>query len=420
LHDSPRTESTSGQANNDPQTGSRSHAHKYWAVLALLIAAGVLWYFLGRSHAPPENNAPAPVSVTVETVKEKRMRLWNDFSGRLRSVDSAVIRPEVSGRIKEVRFQDGQSVHAGDVLFVIDPRTYESAAARAGARIASARASLEYATANYTRNISVTEKGAVSQLEIERSKSVMDAAAAELLAAQADLKTAQVDVDHAYLKAPISGRLSRAELTVGNLVQSGPNAPVLTSIVSENEIYVDFEVDEQTYLETIRNAASGNAEENTIPVELVAPDDGGRTNRGFIQNFDNRLDISSGTIRARAKFTNTDRTLVPGMFVSVHLASSQERNELLIPDRAIGFDQTKQFVFVAGPDNKVQYREVKLGAGLGGRRVVLNGLNAGDRLIVDGTMRVHPDALVNPHEFDSNDKTGNDSGPAPVKEASIR
>ena len=185
------------------------------------------------------------------------------------------------------------------------------------------------------------------------------------MTAQADLKTAQVDVDHAYVKAPISGRVSRAELTVGNLVQSGAGAPLLTSIVSENGIYADFEVDEQTYLETIRDAANGNAQEARIPVEVVTPGDAGRSYKGFVQNFDNRLDAASGTIRARARFPNADGALVPGMFVSVRLASSRERDLLVIPDRAIGFDQSKKFVFVVSHANKALYREVELGHELG-------------------------------------------------------
>jgi hypothetical protein len=153
--------------------------------------------------------------------------------------------------------------------------------------------------------------------------------------AQADLKTAEIDLDHAYLKAPISGRVSRAEITVGNFVGSGASAPVLASIVSEDGIYADFEVDEQTYLDTIRDAANGNAQEETIPVQLVIPEDPERVLKGFVQNFDNRLNSSSGTIRARARFDNSDGSLVPGMFVSVRLASSQERKLILVNEEAL-------------------------------------------------------------------------------------
>jgi multidrug efflux system membrane fusion protein len=175
--------------------------------------------------------------------------------------------------------------------------------------------------------------------------------------------------------------------------------PLLASIVSNDGIYADFEVDEQTYLETIRDTAKGSAQEKTIPVELSVQGDTGRVYKGFIETFDNRIDVNSGTIRARAKFDNKDQTLLPGMFVSVRLASSHEQNLLLVSDRALGFDQSKEFVLIVTSDNKVRYREVDPGSELGGQRVVLNGLAAGDRVIVDGVQRVHPGDTVDPKEL---------------------
>jgi len=161
------------------------------------------------------------------------------------------------------------------------------------------------------------------------------------------------------------------------VVQAGINAPLLTSIVSQDGIYADFEVDEQTYLDTIRGSAIGNAQEQQIPVQLVTENDTNHVYGGFIQSFDNRIDPSSGTIRARAKFANTDGVLVPGMFVSVRLAASQDSHVLLVPDRAVGFDQSKKFVYVVDADNKVSYREVELGQSVDKTRVVVSGLNAG-------------------------------------------
>ena len=286
-------------------------SRKRRAAFGLVVVTGAIigwigWHILGQANGAASHDAaaaPAPVPVGVQTVASQTLRLWNDFSGRLRAVDSAEIRPEVSGRITEVRFQDGQSVRAGDILVVIDPRLYEAAVARAEARIAAAKATLQLTGSNETRDTALLKTKAISQREFDQTDSANNSANAELLTAQADLKTAQVDVDHAYVKAPISGRASRAELTVGNLVQSGAGAPLLLSIVSENGIYADFEVDEQTYLETIRDAASGNAQEAKIPVEVVTPGDAGRSYKGFVQNFDNRLDPTSGTIRARAKFS---------------------------------------------------------------------------------------------------------------------
>jgi membrane fusion protein, multidrug efflux system len=378
---------------------------RFPALPASLVAIALGGFALWQGHAGKDSAttsttpAAAPVAVTVQKVSPQRLRFWNDFSGRLRAVESADIRPEVSGRITEVRFHDGQSVKAGDILFVIDPRPFEAAAARARARIASAEASLKYTKAEQARNTFLLRTRVIAQREFDQTDSLDKSSEAELLAAEADLKTAEVDVDHAYVKAPISGRVSRAELTVGNLVQNGPGAPLLTSIVSEDGIYADFEVDEQTYLATIRDAAVGNAQESQIPVELATPGEAGRVYHGFIQNFDNKLDANSGTIRARARFDNADRTLVPGMFVCVRLASSQERDLLVVPDRAIGFDQSKKFLFVVSPENKVKYREVELGHEFGGQRVVLKGLEAGERVIVDGVQRVRPDAVVQATEI---------------------
>ena len=370
--------------------------------VVVLVGAIAAWHFL-RSHgdATPSSaagSAAAPVAVNVQTITPQKLRLWNDFSGRLRAIDSAEIRPEVSGRITEVRFHDGQSVNAGDILLVIEPQPYEAAEARAEASVASAKANLHLAAANQTRNVNLLHTRVIAQSEFDTTDSANNAANAAVLVAQADLKTARVDLDHAYVKAPISGRVSRAELTVGNFVQNGAVAPLLTSIVSENGIYADFEVDEQTYLSTIRDAANGNLQEGKIPVELTAPGDTGQTCRGFIQNFDNQIDSRSGTIRARARFDNADATLVPGMFVSVRLASSRERALMMIPDRAIGFDQSKKFAFVVPADNKAAYREIELGRELSGQWVVIKGLTPGDRVIVDGIQRVHADVLVSPQE----------------------
>ncbi len=220
--------------------GSHPRAEKknrrYTGVAALL--AGLLFavwataHFLGRAREAGTSatavTSPA-VPVGVQTVTSRKLRLWNDFSGRLRAVDSAEIRPEVSGRIAEVRFQDGQSVKAGDVLVVIDPRIYEAAVSRAEARIAAAKATLQLTASNETRDSSLLKTRAISQREFDQTDSANNSASAELATAQADLKTAQVDVDHAYVKAPISGRVSRAELTVGNLVQSGTGAPLPTA-----------------------------------------------------------------------------------------------------------------------------------------------------------------------------------------------
>jgi multidrug efflux system membrane fusion protein len=316
----------------------------------------------------------------------------------MQAVDYAEIRPEVSGRITEVRFQDGQQVKAGDVLFVIDPRPYAAVVEHDQAALESAKSQLVRANQDEERGKALIASHAISQSDLDTWNNNTRTAQAAVDAADAQLKQAQVDLEHAYVTAPIGGRVSRAEITLGNVVQSGINAPLLTSIVSQDGIYADFEVDEQTYLDTIRSSAIGNAQEQKIPVDLVAGNDTGHVYHGFMQSFDNRIDQTSGTIRARAKFANEDGALVPGMFVAVRLAASQDQRVLLVPNRAIGFDQSKKFVFVVDASNKVTYRQVDLGKTVGDQRVVESGLSAGDRVIVDGIQYVRPNDVVDAKE----------------------
>jgi multidrug efflux system membrane fusion protein len=373
--------------------------------LGVVLIAGAIFGSLHFAHAksggePAQAASSMPaVPVKVRTVSEEKVRVWSEFSGRLHAVDFAEIRPEVSGRITEVRIEDGQSVKEGEILFIIDPRPYEAAVARAEANLASARNKEDLAKIDQARVDSIKGTGAMAQREVDQIESANRVATSDKAVAEAELLQARVDLDHAYVKAPISGRISRAEITVGNLVQSGPTAPVLTSIVSENGIYADFEVDEQTYMETIRNAANGNEQEQQIPVQLVVAGDKGHVYEGRIHSFDNRIDVTSGTIRARAKFVNTDQALVPGMFVSVRLAGSQEQSAVLVPERAIGSDQSKKFVYVVGTEGRAAYREIELGRQMEGQRVVSKGLQAGDRVIVDGIQHVRPSAPVEPTEL---------------------
>jgi len=370
------------------------------AIAALLVAAGV-YAVRGNnaSHSEALGSAATPaVPVTVRTLTEQKVRIWSEFSGRLQAVDVAEIRPEVGGRITEVLFEDGQTVKAGEVIFVIDPRPYEAAVARAEANLASARTNAGFAKQDRDRAAALIGSQTMTQRDFDQRGNASRVADAAVQTAEADLKRARLDLEHAHVVAPISGRASRPEITVGNLVQAGPGAPLLTTIVSNDTVYAGFEVDEQTYVESVRDAAGGRDQERRIPVQLSLPGDKGHVYGGTIYSFDNRIDAASGTIRARAKFDNADGALLPGMFVSVKLAEGTERDELLIPDRALGFDQSKKFVYVVGADYKVAYREVKLGKQIQSQRVVLSGVQAGDRVVVDGVQRIRPDTVVAPQE----------------------
>jgi multidrug efflux system membrane fusion protein len=358
-------------------------------LLALLLGAGLIaWQArpAASSVAPPP-----PVPVTAEQVEPHTVIPFAQFSGRIDAVDYAEIRPQVSGRITEIRFHDGQRVKAGDILFVIDPRPYEAAVAKAKSDLASAINNAGESKLERARGERLIAAHALAQEAFDQRVNADNVAEAAVGAAQAALKQAELNVDYAYVKAPISGRISRAEITVGNLVGSTNAPPLLAAIVSDDGVYADFDVDEATYLSSIRRLPTAQPK---IPVELQVQGDSGHVYRGTIESFDNRIDSGSGTIRARARFANEDGSLVPGMFASVRMESGVIDRALLVPERAIGNDQSKRFVFVVGQGNKAEYQPVTLGPAVDGERVVSSGLKAGDKVIVDGLQRLAPGITV--------------------------
>jgi multidrug efflux system membrane fusion protein len=389
------------QAQKPPQAGFKLLRNKaFLGAAAFVVAAGI---GLALRHAGADTPPPAdaPVPVTVAAVEARPVRLWSEFSGRMVAVDSADVRPQVDGRITEIRFKDGQTVHAGDILFVIDPRTYEAAAAKAQAALVTAQTNAHLATTELARATGLINANAVSKDYYDQKNNANGTAQAAIQSAQAALTQAKLNVDFAYVKAPISGRVGRAEIQIGNLVQTETGqSPLLTSIVSNDGIYADFDVDEQTYLENVRAHAKTNDQESKIPVELTVQGDNGHVYKGMIESFDNKISTGTGTIRARARFANEDGSLIPGMFVSVKLASAADSKVVLVPEDAIGNDQSKRFVFVVGRDHKAAFREVALGAEVGGDRVVTSGLHSGEDIIVDGLQKVQPGAVVAEHFAD--------------------
>jgi multidrug efflux system membrane fusion protein len=368
------------------------------AALFLLIGGGyAVWHANAKSAPGPAAVVAAPV--TVQALRPQTAKPFAEFSGRVDAVDYAEIRPQVAGRITEIRFKDGQQVKAGDILFVIDPRPFQAAAAKAAGDLASAINNAKLAKIEHDRGNRLVQAQALAQEAYDQRATADDVAQAAVKSAQAALAAAQVDVDHAFIRAPISGRISRAEITAGNLVGSATVAPqLLASIVSSNGVYADFDVDEQTYLNSVRNHAQTQDQQQAIPVDLTVQGDAeAKTYHGTIESFDNHISASSGTIRARARFANEDGALIPGMFVSVRMGGDVLNNALLVPEAAIGNDQSKRFVFVVGAGDKAEYREIALGSAVDGNRVVLSGLKAGDRVILDGLQKLAPGAPVAPH-----------------------
>jgi multidrug efflux system membrane fusion protein len=382
---------------------SLSTRSRRWLIAGLAGATAVSIFALaaaGRyqnAQASAAPVVPAAIPVSVGLLKPQSVAPFAEFSGRIHAVDYAEIRPQVTGRITEIQFSDGQRVNAGDVLFVIDPRPYQAAVDKAQADLASAIHNAKFAKAERQRGSELVKSNTLSQETYDQRVNADDSGQAAVQSATAVLAAAQVNLDYAYIKAPISGRISRAEITLGNLVGS-PTAPppLLASIVSDNGVYADFEVDEQTYLSTIRHYGQTREQEHQIPVELIIAGDSGGRYRGNIESFDNKIDTGSGTIRARARFANADGSLIPGMFVSVRMGGGTLDDALVVPESAIGNDQSKRFVFVVSAGNKAEYRTVQLGPQVDGNRVILAGVTTGERVILDHLQRLAPGAPVNP------------------------
>ncbi|CAG9164331.1 efflux RND transporter periplasmic adaptor subunit [Cupriavidus pampae] len=363
--------------------------------LFVLGALGAATQF-GHIHGPiadaqADAAAPQAAEVDVAPVVAKQITEWQSYSGRLEAIDKVDIRPLVPGKIVAVHFMDGQLVKKGQSLFTIDPRPYQAEVDRAAAQLAAAEARAAYASSDAARADRLIGSNAIAKRDYDEKQNASREASASVKAARAALDAARVNLSYTDVVAPVAGRVSRAELTVGNIVSTGASAPLLTTLVSVSPMYASFEVDEQTYLRYLRG--TGKKE---VPVELGLADESAYSRTGAIVSVDNRLDVSSGTIRVRARFDNADGALVPGLYARVKVGGGQPRDAVMIYDAAVGTDQAKKFVLVVGKDNRVQYREVKIGNLHDGLRIVEKGLQAGDQIVVGGMQRVRPNDAVKP------------------------
>lgn len=372
---------------------------KIFKLSSFILLVGIIlagYHFKSQANEPSDQSqAPQAMPVSAMTVNPELIQVWKEYSARLEAVEYADIRPQVSGAIIEVKFTDGQHVEKDDVLFIIDPRLYKAAVNKGRAEVTAAKNQADLAEKELIRAEELIKTDAISKRIYDERKSAWDVAKANINSAYAQLEQAKVNLDYAYVKAPISGRLSRAEIKVGNLVEAGPNAPLLTSIVSVNGIYADFDVDEQTYIDTIFKTASNNESERKIPVKLTL-NNSDTTYDGFIDSFDNQINPASGTIRARAFFENKEGHFLPGMFAKIKLGSAEKISKIIVSERAIGTDQDRKFVYVIKDDNTVEYRTVKIGDNIDGNRIIEDGLSAGEIIIVDGLIRIRPEMAVDP------------------------
>ena len=356
--------------------------------LTVLAAVGIGTALSTQAANQPAASAPTPVTVSVVNVQN--VAQWTDFSGHLEAVDRVEIRPRVAGAIKAIHFREGALVKAGDLLVTIDPAPFQAEAARAQAEVSAASARLTLATSEQARAQRLWADHAIAQSELESRTNDLKAAQANLDAARASLQSANLNLSYTQVRAPVSGRVGRIEVTVGNLVGSGPQAAMLTTLVSVSPIYASFDADEEVIHNTLTDLGSTSLE--TIPVTVEA--DGGEPISGHLQLIDNQFDGTSGTLRARAVFQNPEGKLIPGQFVRVHMGAAQEKPALLVSELAVGTDQSKRFVYVVGADHKVAYREVTLGGTANGLRIVTSGLKDGERIIVSGIQHVGPGSVV--------------------------
>lgn len=354
--------------------------------LAISTAVGAMLLAANRSNATAPSAVHNPPDVEVAVVEERSVIDWQAYSGRLAAVEKVDVRAMVSGPIVSVNIRDGALVKKGDVLFVIDPRPYRAEVSRAAGLLAAAQARVDYARRDWERAQRLIGDKAIARREYDEKQNAEREASANLLVAQAGLDSAQINLDYTKIIAPVAGRVSRAEITTGNIVTAGAGTVALTSIVSQTPIYGEFDVDEQTYLRHIGHAKNGQR----LSVELGLANEKGYSREGVIQSVDNHLNTSSGTIRVRARFDNRDGALVPGLYGRFRVAGSVAHPAILIDEKSINTDQHKKFVLVLNQNEQIEYREVKLGSLHEDQRVIQSGLSVGERVVVSGMQRVKP------------------------------
>ena len=387
--------------------GSRFHSLRVFRPLIALLAVSLS----GCGDKPPQQAAAAPPPVTVAQPAKRTVTDWDEFTGRFDAVEEVQVRARVGGFVTSVEFRDGAFVSTGDLLYVIDSRPFEAVAEQAEGQLSDARAKAELAKRELDRALALNQTQAVSDSIVDQRRQTLQGAKAAEMQADGALKAAHLNIEFTHVLAPMAGRVSRHLVSVGNLVtgsDAGGGGTLLTSIVSLDPIYVYFDMDEATYLKYNRLYFEGkrpSSRENPNPVQVTLTGETKPSHDGKVDFLDNRMDVSTGTLRGRAVIPNKDLSILPGQFGRVRLIASAPYDALLLPDTAIATDQSRKIVFVVKDDDTVEAKPVVLGPLDGGLRVIREGLKPEDRVIVDGLQRARVGAKVSPHPAPSGGKT---------------
>jgi multidrug efflux system membrane fusion protein len=356
-----------------------------------------LWPMSGAQAVAGTPPAEQAMPASVATLEPREAILWDEFSGRLEAVDRIDVRARVGGAVQATHFAEGELVKAGDLLVTIDPAPYAAEVQRLEAQVAGAEARVAMTSSDLERGQRLSDQHIVTARDLDVRANAFKEAKASLDAAKAALEAARLNLGYTQVRAAVSGRVGRREITPGNLVATGAGAPVLTTLVSVDPVYASFDADEGGVLKalaSIAEPAGGRGKLDRIPVEMATAD--GTQAKGHLQFIDNKVDARSGTIRVRATFANGDGRLIPGQFARMRLGQAAPGRLLLVDERAVGTDQDKKFVLVVGADNRAAFRVVTLGRAVEGLRVVTSGLAGGERIVVNGLQRIRPGTLVQP------------------------
>src|SRR3954468_10706419 len=366
-----------------------------WSIPLLALALS------GCGDKPPQQPAAGAPPVTVAQPVKRTVTDWDEFTGRFEAVQEVQVRARVGGFVTSVEFRDGAFVRAGDLLYVIDARPFEAVAEQADGQLSDARGKAELAKRELDRALTLNQTQAVSDSIVDQRRQTLQAARAAETQAEGALKAAKLNIEFTHVAAPITGRVSRHLVSPGNLVQGSDTgtSTLLTSVVTLDPIYIYFDMDEATYIKYSKLWFDGrrpSSRETANPVQVTLAGETKSSHDGTINFLDNRLDVSTGTLRSRAVVKNTDLSILPGQFGRVRLIGSAPYEALLIPDVAVATDQSRKIVFVVKPDDTVEARPVTLGPLDEGLRVIREGLKADDRVIVNGIQRARVGAKVPP------------------------